>query len=118
MSEERVRISFKFNPAGGNAVFSGTDVQVDSLFEYIFTDKTITDFIADFPAVSRSEAVALLQEAATRFDDDVVFAECERRSAELDAHPERAIPAEKVFEELRKRFPGLAESLENGNEER
>lgn len=84
MNESRVRILFKFNPEGGNAVFSGTDVQIDTLFEYLFRDKTIAEFVTDFPAVSKSEAVALLQEAAARFDDDVVFAECERRDAEME----------------------------------
>jgi uncharacterized protein (DUF433 family) len=113
MNESRVRIRFKFNPAGGNAVFSGTDVQVDTLFEYLFRDKTISDFVTDFPAVRRSEAVALLQEAAARFDDDVVFDECERRSAEMDAHPELAISQEEFERGLRERFPFIADALEN-----
>jgi uncharacterized protein (DUF433 family) len=109
MSEYKVQISFKFNPAGGNAIFSGTDVQVDTLFEYLFRDKTISEFVADFPSVSKSEAVALLEEAAARFDDDVVFDECERRSAEMDAHPERAISQEEFERGLRERFPFLDE---------
>lgn len=107
MNESRVRISFKFNPAGGNAVFSATDVQVDTLFEYLFRDKTLSEFVADFPAVSRSEAVALLEEAAARFDDDVVFAECKRRDAEMDAHPETVISQEEFERGLRERFPFL-----------
>jgi hypothetical protein len=107
--ESRVRISFKFNPIGGNAVFSETDVQVDTRFEYLFRDRTISKFTADFPAVSRSEAVALLQESAARFDDDVVFAECERRSTEMDAHPDLAISQEEFERGLRERFPFLGE---------
>ncbi len=109
MIKNRVRISFKFNPAGGNAIFSGTDVQVDSLFEYLFKDKTISEFVTDFPTVSRSEAVALLEEAAARFDDDVVFDECARRDAEMDAHPEMAISQEEFERSLRERFPFLDE---------
>jgi len=109
MNENRVRISFKFNPAGSNAVFSATDVQVDTLFEYLFRDKTLSEFVADFPAVSRSEAAALLQEAAARFGDDVVFAECERRSDEMDAHPDLAISQEEFERGLRERFPFLDE---------
>ena len=116
MSENRVRISFKFNPAGGNAIFSGTDVQVDTFFEYLFRDKTISEFVADFPAVSRSEAVVLLEEAAARLDDDVIFAECERRSAEMDAHPERAISQEEFERGLQERFPFLDEKATKKNE--
>ena len=98
-------IEFKFNPAGGNAVFEGTAVQVDSLFEYIFKDRTISDFLADFPSVPRASVVELLKEASARFDDDVVFEECERRSKEMDEHPETMLTEEEFFSGLREQFP-------------
>ena len=101
----RLPIEFKFNPAGGNSVFEGTEGQVDRLFEYIFKDKTLSDFLADFPSVSRASVVALLEGAAARFDDDVVFAECERRSTEMDEHPETALSEEEFFSRIREHFP-------------
>lgn len=101
----RLPIEFKFNPAGGNAVFEGTEVQVDKLFAYIFKDKTISDFLADFPSIPRADVVAVLEEAAARFDDDVVFAECERRSKEMDEHPETALTEEEFFSRIREHFP-------------
>ncbi len=101
----RLPIEFKFNPAGGNAVFEGTAVQVDRLFEYIFKDRTISDFLADFPSVPRNYVVDLLKEAAARFDDDVVFAECERRSKEMDEHPETVLTEEEFFSRIREHFP-------------
>lgn len=103
----RLPIEFKFNPAGGNAVFEGTTVQVDRLFEYIFKDRTVSDFLADFPSVPHTAVVDLLREAAARFDDDVVFAECERRSKEMDEHPEMALTQEEFFRRIREHFPFL-----------
>ena len=102
-------ITWKFNPAGGNAVFCGTEVQVTKLFGYILNDRTLSDFLEDSPEVERKDVVDLLNEAAARFDDDVTIVECERRSQELKDHPERGIPAEEVLASMRAYLDSLKE---------
>ena len=44
----------------GAAVFSGTAVPIELLFEFLEDDQTIQTFIAQFPAVSRNQARAVL----------------------------------------------------------
>lgn len=102
-------ITWKFNPAGGCAVFTGTEVNVDTLFDYILNDRTLSDFLTDSPEVERKDVVSLLNEAAARFDDDVTYIECERRAQEMKDHPERGIPAEEVFAKLREHLELLKE---------
>ena len=48
---------------GGTAVFIGTRVPVQSLFDYLEAGDRIDDFIDDFPAVTRDQAIAALQSA-------------------------------------------------------
>jgi uncharacterized protein (DUF433 family) len=48
---------------GGTAVFSGTRVPIQTLFDYLETGESIDDFLEGFPSVARSQVVALLQEA-------------------------------------------------------
>ena len=45
---------------GGQPVFAGTRVPVESLFDHLAAGVSLTDFLADFPTVSRAQAVALL----------------------------------------------------------
>jgi uncharacterized protein involved in exopolysaccharide biosynthesis/uncharacterized protein (DUF433 family) len=47
------------NPAG-RAVFRGTDVPVLTLLEYLEDDKTLDQFLKDFPEVTREAAVSAL----------------------------------------------------------
>jgi uncharacterized protein (DUF433 family) len=53
------------NPAilGGTAVFCGTRVPIQTLFDYLEGGETLEDFLEGFPAVSREAAVAALEEA-------------------------------------------------------
>ena len=47
----------------GVAVFRGTRVPVQTLFEYLEGGETLEDFLEGFPTVSRSLAIEVLNEA-------------------------------------------------------
>lgn len=53
------------NPAilSGEPVFRGTRVPFKSLIDYLEHGKTLSEFLEDFPSVSRSDAIAALEEA-------------------------------------------------------
>jgi uncharacterized protein (DUF433 family) len=46
---------------GGTPVFVGTRVPVRTLMEYLEAGDSISDFLDDFPAVTREQAVASIQ---------------------------------------------------------
>ena len=46
---------------GGTAVFAGTRVPVQSLIDYLEAGHPLDQFLAEFPAVSREHAVAVLE---------------------------------------------------------
>jgi uncharacterized protein (DUF433 family) len=46
---------------GGVAVFAGTRVPVDSLFDHLEAGDSLTDFLEGFPSVRREQAVAVLE---------------------------------------------------------
>jgi len=48
---------------GGQAVFTGTRVPVESLFDHLAAGVSLDDFLDDFPSVGREQAVALLEAA-------------------------------------------------------
>ena len=50
---------------GGTHVFAGTRVPVRILMEHLEAGDRLDDFLADYPTVSRSQAVALLERATT-----------------------------------------------------
>jgi uncharacterized protein (DUF433 family) len=45
---------------GGQAVFKGTRVPVESLFDHLEAGVSLDDFLTDFPTVSKDQAVAVL----------------------------------------------------------
>ena len=45
---------------GGQPVFNGTRVPVESLFDHLEAGVTLDEFLDDFPTVSKEQAVALL----------------------------------------------------------
>ena len=45
---------------GGTPVFDGTRVPIKNLFDYLETDETIEEFLADFPSVRREQVLKLL----------------------------------------------------------
>jgi uncharacterized protein (DUF433 family) len=49
--------------AWGATVITGTRVPVETLFEYLERGKTLDEFLAQFPTVSRETAVAILESA-------------------------------------------------------
>lgn len=48
---------------GGTPVFTGTRVPVRTLLDYLEAGQPLSDFLEDFPTVSRDQAVAALEQA-------------------------------------------------------
>ncbi|WP_332736269.1 DUF433 domain-containing protein [Flavihumibacter sp.] len=48
---------------GGQPVFAGTRVPVESLFDHLEAGVSLDEFLADFPSVTRQQAVDLLEAA-------------------------------------------------------
>lgn len=46
---------------GGTPVFAGTRVPVRTFFDYLEGGDTLDEFLEDFPAVSREQAVKVLE---------------------------------------------------------
>ncbi|HEX3867799.1 MAG TPA: DUF433 domain-containing protein [Gemmatimonadaceae bacterium] len=46
---------------GGTPVFVGTRVPVQTLIDYLEAGDPLDEFLADFPSVSRDQAVAVLE---------------------------------------------------------
>ena len=51
---------------GGAAVFRGTRVPVQTMFDYLEGGETLEEFLTGFPTVSRELALAALEEAKHR----------------------------------------------------
>jgi len=51
------------NILGGEPVFRNTRVPFQALLDYVEHGKTLDEFLEDFPTVSRTEAIAALEEA-------------------------------------------------------
>lgn len=54
-------ISVNRNVLGGTPCFTGTRVPVRSLFDHLEEGVGLDEFLADFPTVSREQAVAVLE---------------------------------------------------------
>ncbi|MCF0056666.1 DUF433 domain-containing protein [Dyadobacter sp. CY356] len=48
---------------GGQPVFTGTRVPVETLFDHLEAGVALDDFLEDFPTVSKRQAVAVLETA-------------------------------------------------------
>lgn len=48
---------------GGQPVFRGTRVPVESLFDHLEAGVPLNEFLDDFPTVSKQQAIALLEVA-------------------------------------------------------
>lgn len=55
---------------GGAPVFAGTRVPVKNLFDYLESGDSLDAFLEQFPSVSRSMAIAALEEARTALLND------------------------------------------------
>ncbi len=51
---------------GGVPVFTGTRVPVENLFDYLETGETLDQFLLDFPAVERTQAIAVMEMGSKR----------------------------------------------------
>ena len=49
---------------GGQPVFKGTRVPVETLFDHLEAGVSIDDFLNDFPSVSKQQAISLLNAAS------------------------------------------------------
>lgn len=58
--------------AWGAAVFAGTRVPVDTLFEYLETGETIEEFLRQFPTVTREQAIGVLEMSRQRADREAL----------------------------------------------
>jgi uncharacterized protein (DUF433 family) len=56
----RELISIDQETLGGQTVFKGTRVPVESLFDHLEAGISLDQFLEDFPTVTRDQAVALL----------------------------------------------------------
>ena len=48
---------------GGAMVFVGTRVPVQSVLDYLEAGRPLAEFLDDFPSVTRSQAIAVLEQA-------------------------------------------------------
>jgi len=51
------------NILGGTPVFAGTRVPFQALIDYLEAGQPLTEFLDDFPTVTREQAIAALEEA-------------------------------------------------------
>jgi len=56
---------------GGTPVFAGTRVPVQTLLDYLEGGERLDDFLENFPTVTRDQAVAFLEQAASAYLNDV-----------------------------------------------
>lgn len=59
----RELISIDNDILGGQTVFKGTRVPIESLFDHLEAGVTLDGFLEDFPSVTKEQAVALLNYA-------------------------------------------------------
>lgn len=57
------QISIDPEVMSGSPVFAGTRVLIQSFFDYIEGGETLTEFLDDFPSVSKEAALAVLEMA-------------------------------------------------------
>lgn len=55
---------------GGESVFTGTRVPVYNMFDYLEAGDSLDEFLAQFPSVSREQAVAALELAKEALDSN------------------------------------------------
>ena len=51
---------------GGTPCFAGTRVPIQTFIDYIEGGETLSEFLDDFPTVTREQAIAFLEEAKER----------------------------------------------------
>lgn len=56
---------------GGRAVFAGTRVPADALFDYLADGLSLEYFLESFPSVSKEQAVAVLRYGQQRIESEL-----------------------------------------------
>ncbi len=56
-------ISIDPETMGGTAVFTGTRVPIQTLFDYLEGGDTLEEFIDDFPSVTKNQVIEVLEVA-------------------------------------------------------
>ena len=69
------QISIDKEVMGGTPVFVGTRVPIQNLFDYIEGGDDLSEFLDDFPSVSKEAAVALLEMAKKSLTTEKVLHE-------------------------------------------
>jgi uncharacterized protein (DUF433 family) len=59
----RALITINKEILGGQPVFTGTRVPVESLFDHLEAGVSLDEFLDDFPSVTRQQAIDLLEAA-------------------------------------------------------
>ena len=59
----RALITFDKDILGGQQVFAGTRVPIESLFDHLEAGVSLREFLDDFPTVSKEQAIAVLEMA-------------------------------------------------------
>ena len=72
MANSKPLVTRSDDRAWGAAVFAGTRVPVDTLFEYIEAGDTLDEFLRQFPTVTREQAVAVLEAAKEHAEEAAV----------------------------------------------
>lgn len=54
---------------GGTPVFAGTRVPIKALLDYLKAGRTLTEFLDDFPSVTKSQAVGLIELFKAKLDN-------------------------------------------------
>jgi len=58
---------------GGQPVFSGTRVPVESLFDHLESGIALSEFLEDFPGVKKDQAIAVIEFAGKIFASGDVY---------------------------------------------
>lgn len=69
------QISIDPEVMSGAPVFAGTRVPIQNLFDYIEGGEHLSEFLADFPAVSKEAALAVLEMAKKSLTSEKVLNE-------------------------------------------
>ena len=69
------QISIDKEVMSGTPVFAGTRVPIQNLFDYIEGGDDLSEFLDDFPSVSKESAVALLEMAKKSLTTEKVLHE-------------------------------------------
>lgn len=56
---------------GGKAVFRGTRLPVETLFEYLADGRTVDYYLETFPSVSREHVLAVLRYGQQRIEQEL-----------------------------------------------